>query len=93
MIQPGKTNPQPLVLDIGAGTGALTTPLAREGWRVLAIENDSILAEKLRRRIGKAGTKNMQPVWGLHIFSCLLIFRQILVPSSFLLLHIPHRYN
>ncbi len=39
-----------LVLDLGAGYGALTAPLARAGARVIAIERDPRLAERLRRR-------------------------------------------
>lgn len=39
------------VLDLGAGTGALTRPLARKGWRVLAVENDAALAAKLRAQV------------------------------------------
>jgi 23S rRNA (adenine-N6)-dimethyltransferase len=39
-----------LVLDLGAGYGALTGPLARAGARVIAIERDPRLAERLRRR-------------------------------------------
>jgi 23S rRNA (adenine-N6)-dimethyltransferase len=44
-IQPGD-----LVLDLGAGTGVLTTPLVRTGARVVAVEIDASLAEGLRRR-------------------------------------------
>lgn len=39
-----------LVLDLGAGYGALTGPLARAGARVIAIERDPRLAARLRRR-------------------------------------------
>jgi 23S rRNA (adenine-N6)-dimethyltransferase len=39
-----------LVLDLGAGAGALTAPLARAGARVLAVERDARLAGRLRRR-------------------------------------------
>lgn len=39
-----------LVFDLGAGYGALTAPLARSGARVIAIELDPALAERLRRR-------------------------------------------
>jgi 23S rRNA (adenine-N6)-dimethyltransferase len=39
-----------LVFDLGAGYGALTRPLARSGARVIAIELDPALAERLRRR-------------------------------------------
>lgn len=39
-----------LVLDLGAGTGALTRALAEGGARVVAVEVDTRLAEDLRRR-------------------------------------------
>jgi 23S rRNA (adenine-N6)-dimethyltransferase len=39
-----------LVLDIGAGLGAITRPLARTGARVIAIERDPRIAGSLARR-------------------------------------------
>jgi len=41
-----------LVLDIGAGNGLISQALARRGARVLAIEHDPALAERLRAKFG-----------------------------------------
>ncbi len=38
------------MLDLGAGSGALTAPLVRAGARVLAVERDARLAGRLQRR-------------------------------------------
>jgi 23S rRNA (adenine-N6)-dimethyltransferase len=48
-IRPGE-----LVLDIGAGKGALTGPLVQAGARVIAVELHPGRAEALRRRFGTA---------------------------------------
>ncbi|WP_084628470.1 ribosomal RNA small subunit methyltransferase A [Amycolatopsis nigrescens] len=42
---------QDLVLDLGAGFGAITAPLARTGAKVLAVERDPEFARRLRRRL------------------------------------------
>lgn len=42
--------PGDLVVDLGAGRGALTRPLERAGARVIAIERDPALARELRSR-------------------------------------------
>jgi 23S rRNA (adenine-N6)-dimethyltransferase len=51
-----------LAVDLGAGWGALTAPLARRGARVLAVEADPRLAARLRRRF--AGTAGVTVVEG-----------------------------
>lgn len=43
-----------LVLDLGAGTAAITAPLAATGARVLAVERDPEFARRLRARLGAA---------------------------------------
>lgn len=43
--------PDDLVLDIGAGMGAVTRPLARTGARVIAVERDAWIAQRLSRRM------------------------------------------
>jgi 23S rRNA (adenine-N6)-dimethyltransferase len=42
-----------LVVEVGAGTGRLTAPLAQAAGRVIAIELDPLLAEGLRRRFAR----------------------------------------
>lgn len=44
--------PGDLVLDVGAGTGALTAPLVEAGARVIAVELHPGRAAELRRRFG-----------------------------------------
>ncbi|WP_130384536.1 rRNA adenine N-6-methyltransferase family protein [Kribbella sp. VKM Ac-2569] len=48
-IKPGE-----LVLDVGAGLGALTAPLVRAGARVVAVELHPGRADRLRRRFADA---------------------------------------
>lgn len=52
LIQLAKITPQDLVVDIGAGTGALTLPLAAKAKQVIAVEYDALLIEKLKRKMG-----------------------------------------
>jgi 23S rRNA (adenine-N6)-dimethyltransferase len=51
-----------LVLDLGAGRGAVTLPLDRTGARVIAVERDPRLAARLERRV--AGLPNVSVVAG-----------------------------
>lgn len=44
-----------LVLEVGAGAGALTLPLARSGAHVVAIERDPLWAQSLKRRLARLG--------------------------------------
>src|SRR5437868_3853700 len=42
-----------LVLDLGAGTGVISTRLARRGCEVLAVEKDARLAQQLRAELAE----------------------------------------
>lgn len=44
-----------LVVDVGAGGGALTLPLAAAGARVLAVEADPVWVRRLRGRVAQEG--------------------------------------
>ncbi|MFY9579402.1 MAG: rRNA adenine N(6)-methyltransferase family protein, partial [Gaiellaceae bacterium] len=53
LVRAAGIGPGNLVLDLGAGTGVLTRALARTGARVVAVEIDPILAERLRSRFSR----------------------------------------
>lgn len=51
-LEPGE-----LVVEVGAGTGALTHPIVAEGVRVWAIEPDPVWARRLRDRLRTVGSE------------------------------------
>lgn len=54
LVRASGVGPDDLVLDLGAGTGALTGPLAGTGARVLAVERSPRLARRLERRYAES---------------------------------------
>lgn len=53
LVTDSGVGPGELVVDIGAGSGALTRPLVEAGARVVAVERDPSLAQGLRARFGR----------------------------------------
>ena len=63
LVRAAGIGPGSLVLDLGAGRGAITLALAAAGARVVAIERDPRLAASLRRRVsGSSGGAGRLPV-------------------------------
>jgi 23S rRNA (adenine-N6)-dimethyltransferase len=60
LVTAARITPDDLVLDIGAGTGALTGPLVRTGARVVAVERHPRRARQLRDRFARAGVTVVQ---------------------------------
>ncbi len=60
IVDAARVRPGELVLDIGAGHGALTRPLVDAGADVLAFELHPGRADRLRRRFGDLGVKVIQ---------------------------------
>ncbi|MBK1786037.1 ribosomal RNA small subunit methyltransferase A [Prauserella cavernicola] len=55
LIRSCSPKPSDLVVDFGAGFGAITAPLARTGARVIAVERDADFARKLGKRVAASG--------------------------------------
>lgn len=60
LVNAARINPGDLVLDVGAGTGALTGPLVRTGAHVIAVELHPRRARQLRDRFARAGVTVVQ---------------------------------
>ena len=52
MINHAQVTSNDMVIDIGAGKGALTSPLSRQAGRVIAVELDNNLASSLKKSFG-----------------------------------------
>lgn len=58
MVRSSAAGPGDLVMELGAGLGALTTPLAATGARVIAVERDPRFVAKLQRKFaGEPGVR------------------------------------
>lgn len=49
-----------LVVEIGAGSGVITTALSKKAARVIAVESDAKTAEKLRENLKRAKVENVE---------------------------------
>lgn len=64
MIHAAQITKNDTVIEIGAGAGALTRPLARAAKQVIAIEKDEALSRELQESLKKDGVSNVQIIEG-----------------------------
>jgi 23S rRNA (adenine-N6)-dimethyltransferase len=62
LVAEAHVRPSELVVEIGAGPGAITLALAHRGAEVVAIEVDSLYAARLRDRVRAAGQGRVRVV-------------------------------
>jgi SAM-dependent methyltransferase len=53
LVERGRVSPRDLILEIGCGTGQLTVPLARRGFRIVCVELGAKLAAVARRNLAE----------------------------------------
>ncbi|HEY8543902.1 MAG TPA: rRNA adenine N-6-methyltransferase family protein [Acidimicrobiales bacterium] len=96
LVASADLSPGDVVVDIGAGAGAITEPLVRAGARVLAVELHPRRADRLRRRFADAPVKVLQvdaadlrlPTRPFHVVAnppfavTTAILRRLLAPGS-----------
>lgn len=51
-----------IILEIGAGIGTLSIPMAKRAKKVIAIEKDPVIADILRQRLAKEGIDNVEVI-------------------------------
>ncbi|GAB2767579.1 ribosomal RNA small subunit methyltransferase A [Amycolatopsis magusensis] len=61
LVRSADITPSDLVVDFGAGLGAITAPLARTGAEILAVERDPVFVDRLRDRLADFGNVRVIP--------------------------------
>jgi 16S rRNA (adenine1518-N6/adenine1519-N6)-dimethyltransferase len=75
IVEAAELEPEDVVVEIGAGLGSLTEPLARRAKKVYALEIDSSLADVLKDRFSE--TEAVEVVWADALqFNCGVPFRK-----------------
>jgi 23S rRNA (adenine-N6)-dimethyltransferase len=67
LVEQADVRPEDLVVEIGAGAGALTRPLAERARRVIAVERDPALAAHLRSRSGWGSNVHVEQANALRV--------------------------